>query len=68
MIRWTTLLLFALLTMLLAGCGGDSDVSAAQRITRCLDKQPDATKADCTEWEDAGEVADDGTHEGHDDM
>ena len=63
-IRSLTPALVILLALLLAGCGG-SDVSASQRIERCLDKQPDATKADCEGWEDEGELADDGTHEGH---
>lgn len=48
-----------------AGCGGDSSVSAEQRIERCLGKQPDATQADCKAWEEKGELADDGSHAGH---
>ena len=53
-----------------AGCGaGDgSDVSASTRVERCLEKQPEATKSECEGWEKDGQLADDGTHEGHDSM
>ena len=50
-----------------AGCGGSS-ASAKERVAACIDRYPDATKADCEEWDDAGELDDDGTHEGHEDM
>lgn len=49
--------------LMLSACG--ETVSASDRIDRCLNKQPDATKADCEKWEQAGELADNGTHEGH---
>lgn len=50
--------------VLLAGCGG-SDATPKQRIDGCLDRQPDATKAECEQWEEDGELDDDGTHKGH---
>lgn len=59
-----------------AGCGGGdgssdgdgSTVTAADRVDRCLSAYPDATRSDCEEWEADGQLADDGTHEGHEDM
>ena len=62
------LVILSLLAVLVAGCGGggDSNVSASTRVERCLDKQPDATKTECEGWEKDGQIADDGTHEGHD--
>lgn len=57
-------LLVLLAALIAAGCGG-SDATAEQRIERCLEKQPDATKADCEQWEEDGELDDDGTHRGH---
>lgn len=59
-----------LLAVVVAGCGGggDSEVSASTRIDRCLDNQPEATKPECKSWEQDDQLADDGTHEGHDSM
>lgn len=65
MLRRSTIVLVTVLVA--AGCGGSSS-TAKERIAGCLDKQPDATKADCKEWEQGGELDDDGTHKGHDDM
>ena len=48
------------------GCGGSG--SSKERVAGCVDKYADATKADCEEWDDAGELEDDGTHEGHENM
>lgn len=64
------LVILPLLAILVAGCGGgnDSSVSASTRVERCLDKQPEATKTECEGWEKDGQLADDGTHEGHDSM
>jgi ABC-type glycerol-3-phosphate transport system substrate-binding protein len=50
-----------------AGCGGSS-ASSKERVSACVDKYPDATKADCQEWDDAKQLDDDGTHEGHENM
>lgn len=62
----TLLLLGALLA---AGCGGGDATtessSPKQRIDACLEQQPDATRADCEEWEQDGQLADDGSHKGH---
>ncbi len=52
--------------LIAAGCG--SSVTASQRVDRCLEKQPDATEADCKQWEKDGQLEDDGTHEGHENM
>jgi hypothetical protein len=62
--------LLPLFAVLVAGCGGggDSSVSASTRVERCLDKQPEATKSECEGWESDGQLADDGTHEGHENM
>lgn len=70
MITRARLVVLPLLAVLVAGCGGggDSDVSASTRVERCLDKQPEATKSECEGWEKDGQLADDGTHEGHDSM
>ena len=61
--RMTTI---AAAAVLAAGCG--SSVSASERIDGCLEKQPDATEADCKQWDDDGELEDDGTHKGHKSM
>lgn len=52
--------------VLATGCG--SSVSASERIDGCLEKQPDATEADCKKWEKDDQLKDDGTHEGHESM
>lgn len=51
------------IAVLATGCG--ETVSASQRIDRCLEKQPDATKADCEGWEKDGELQDSGAHKEH---
>lgn len=59
------------LGLVAAGCGGSGDsssVSASTRVERCLEKQPEATKSECEGWEKDGQLADDGTHQGHDSM
>lgn len=48
----------------LAGCG--SSATPEQRVDRCLTGQPDATRADCEQWERDGELDDDGRHQRHD--
>ncbi|MBC7673832.1 MAG: hypothetical protein H7247_15545 [Polaromonas sp.] len=65
----------ALTGALVAGCGNNAStkssgsvVSGSERVNRCLTKQPDATKADCTGWERDGMLADDGSHKGHANM
>jgi hypothetical protein len=52
--------------LIAAGCG--ETVTADQRVTRCLSKQPDASKAECSKWEKDGELQDNGTHEDHENM
>lgn len=65
-IRLTAILAVGLVA---AGCGGgDSGVSASTRVERCLEQQPESTKAQCEGWEKDGELADDGTHERHEEM
>jgi hypothetical protein len=49
-----------------AGCG--ESIGPDQRIERCLSKQPDATEADCSQWEKDAELNDNGTHRGHENM
>jgi hypothetical protein len=49
-----------------AGCG--SSVSAKEQVKACVDKYPDATQADCQEWQKDGQLEDDGTHQGHENM
>lgn len=63
--RVTTVIVFGLVA---AGCGGSdegSSVSASTRVERCLEQQPEATKSECEGWEKDGQLADDGTHQGH---
>lgn len=67
MTRPANTVLLSLAAAVVAGCGGGSDATSEQRVDRCLEQQPDATKAQCEEWEDAGELADDGSHKGHED-
>lgn len=64
MIDPRSLFTVAAASLVLAACGGSA--TAAERIDGCLKKQPDATEAECKQWEKDGELADDGTHEGHD--
>jgi hypothetical protein len=64
-LRRSLIVLFA--AVLASGCGG-SDGNSKDRVAGCVDKYADATKADCQEWEDAGELQDDGTHKGHENM
>ena len=65
-----TPLLVLVLALVAAGCGGgsDSEVSASTRVERCLEKQPEATKTECEGWEQDGQLNDDGTHQGHENM
>jgi hypothetical protein len=66
-VRFTVSIAVILLAAVFAtGCG--ETISADERIERCLSKQPDATKADCEKWESDGQLKDNGTHEGHDNM
>lgn len=65
-----TAVMLVAISLVAAGCGGggDSDDASAtpeQRVERCLEKQPDATKSECEEWEKDGQLADDGTHQAH---
>ena len=60
-------------SVVMAACGGGdqadgSTKTASQRVAACLEQQPDATKAQCSEWEADGTLADDGTHKNHDSM
>lgn len=57
---------FLLAALVIAGCG--ETISPDKRVERCLSKQPDATKTDCTKWEKDGELKDNGVHEGHENM
>lgn len=68
-----TLPLLAAAALVAAGCGGgddegaggSSDVTPQQRIDACLTQQPDASRAECEEWEQEGQLGDDGVHEEH---
>lgn len=66
-----TVVLLTSVTLLVAACGGSSEkksVSGTDRVAACLEQQPDATKTQCEGWEKDGQLADDGTHKGHDSM
>ncbi len=56
--------------LVVAACGGsdDSSVTASERVSACLEQQPDATKTQCEGWEKDGKLEDDGTHKNHDSM
>lgn len=65
-----TAMILVAISLVAVGCGGGGDSGDAkatpeQRVERCLEKQPDATRADCEQWEEEGQLADDGTHQGH---
>lgn len=60
--------LITIAAVIVGGCGGGGEVTAEQRVERCLSKQPDATEADCKQWEKDGDLGDDGAHEGHENM
>ncbi len=59
--------------VVLVGCGGDDErsttkVTATDRVDACLSNYADATRDACEQWEEDGQLADDGTHEGHESM
>lgn len=64
--RKPSLLLAISAALLAAGCG--ETVSAEERVQKCLNKQPDATKSDCEQWEKDGELQDSGVHKDHENM
>lgn len=65
------IVLLAAASLVAAACGGSREaksVSTSERVAACLKQQPDATKTQCKGWEADGQLADDGTHKGHDGM
>lgn len=69
-----SIIILAAMGLVATGCGGgDKDgesgsVSAKDRVVACLERQPEATKSDCEQWEEDGQLDDDGTHRGHESM
>lgn len=66
-------LLTAVASLMLAGCGQSDDkntptTTPKKRVAACLEQQPDATRSDCEAWEQDGMLAEDGTHEDHENM